>query len=155
MLLSLPQLSCWYSPNTLLNRIFHHIQTLLNIICSYLSQPNIVIVLCGNSRRCSGFDNLISSFFQICCSTSPQGLCDPYDERWMSTDIINTKTNLVTLTTAYCRSMSVLGHRYAWRTNPCPYKECALYSTKTGLPAPVYVSLGQLKGDGQWHEIRY
>ncbi len=60
---------------------------------------------------------------------------------WTSTPIIGSDKCNVTLSWKQCARQNVNGIRYVWRTSPCPYKKCAIYSVENELPAPPFVIL--------------
>ena len=42
-----------------------------------------------------------------------------------------------------CSIDNVVGIRYAWRRSPCPFKKCAIYGAKNGLPMPPFTYHGK------------
>ncbi|KAK7107962.1 hypothetical protein V1264_015781 [Littorina saxatilis] len=78
--------------------------------------------------------------FEVCCSVSNMTHCDDRHDAWVAALLTKHQTSLVTLGTSRCGTRHVVGVRYEWRTSPCDFKQCSLYDSASGLPAPPYIS---------------
>ncbi|XP_005106538.1 sialate O-acetylesterase isoform X1 [Aplysia californica] len=60
--------------------------------------------------------------------------------KWVVTSSVASNSTSITLKSDVCgNDEKIMGVRYAWRTSPCTFKKCAVYSTVNSLPAPPFV----------------
>ncbi|XP_060069656.1 sialate O-acetylesterase-like [Ylistrum balloti] len=88
--------------------------------------------------------------FEICCSYG--NITDYYDQSWwVQTSVDRITRSTVVLSTAPCPAQTITGVRYAWRISPCSFKDCALYSLLSSLPAsPFFFTSRTFSRDGSY-----
>lgn len=83
-----------------------------------------------------------SSGFEVCCTISATSSCSAVSS-WKSTFIVGHDNSTVKLDTSVCLSGThVAGVRYIWKESPCAFKQCAIYSLTSSLPAPPFIHTG-------------
>ncbi|XP_070190149.1 sialate O-acetylesterase-like [Littorina saxatilis] len=76
--------------------------------------------------------------FDVCCNTFAPA-CDG-NSTWVKAPITGHDNSHVTVSYAGCGSRRLVGLRYAWKSQPCEFKQCAIYSAESDLPAPIYIT---------------
>ncbi|XP_053385151.1 uncharacterized protein LOC128550329 [Mercenaria mercenaria] len=83
--------------------------------------------------------------FEICCAFVKPAVCETGKAWWLPTTTWQgyDRNNVTQSYASECSIENVVGIRYAWRQSPCPFKKCAIYGAKNGLPMPPFTYYGE------------
>ncbi|XP_021349269.1 sialate O-acetylesterase-like isoform X3 [Mizuhopecten yessoensis] len=88
--------------------------------------------------------------FEVCCSYDGNSICSSHSW-WLPASVVKVTRSSVLVTTAVCEPQDVVGIRYAWKVSPCTFKNCAIYSSLSFLPAsPFQFTSGKFNKDGSY-----